>query len=258
MPGPVNTAGAEDSPFISLDGNRFFFFFTPDVDIPAEQQILDGVTGIWWTWRVGGEWVEPARIILSEDLALDGAHYYSNDSLWFGSVRQGNYAEIDYYISVLNGDSWGMPVNAGSRINQELDVGEIHIAGNSMYYGLKNPPVTGDYDLYVSEYIGEDWSDAESLGDSVNSQYDDYLPYVSGDGNELWFTRPSGLGYTGPAIFRSVRINDSTWSEAEEIISNFAGEPCLDSAGNIYFVHHFFNVEVEMLEADIYVAYRYQ
>jgi hypothetical protein len=27
MPGPVNTAGAEDSPFITLDGNDFYFFF---------------------------------------------------------------------------------------------------------------------------------------------------------------------------------------------------------------------------------------
>ena len=29
MPGPINTAGGEDSPFITPDGNSFYFFFTP-------------------------------------------------------------------------------------------------------------------------------------------------------------------------------------------------------------------------------------
>ena len=52
MTGPINTAGAEDSPFITPDGNRFFFF-TPDVRVPAEKQLLDKVTGIWWSRKVG-------------------------------------------------------------------------------------------------------------------------------------------------------------------------------------------------------------
>jgi hypothetical protein len=39
------------------------------------------------------------------------------------------------------------------------------------------------------------------------------------------------------------------------IISQFAGEPTLDSQGNIYFVHHFYK-DGEMIEADIYIAHR--
>src|SRR5512136_2966996 len=31
LPGEVNTAGGEDSPFISPDGNVLYFWFTPDV-----------------------------------------------------------------------------------------------------------------------------------------------------------------------------------------------------------------------------------
>ncbi|MFH1637593.1 MAG: hypothetical protein ABIB71_04175 [Candidatus Woesearchaeota archaeon] len=57
-----------------------------------------------------------------------------------------------------------------------------------------------------------------------------------------------------PAIFRSKRV-DGEWQEPELIISQFAGEPTLDSHGNVYFTHHFFEYG-EMLEADIYVARR--
>ncbi len=31
----VNTAGAEDSPFVLPDGNTLYFFFTPDIRVPV-------------------------------------------------------------------------------------------------------------------------------------------------------------------------------------------------------------------------------
>ncbi len=55
MTGPINTAGAEDSPFVLPDGNTMFFFFTPDVSVPPEKQLLDKVTGIWWSKKVAGQ-----------------------------------------------------------------------------------------------------------------------------------------------------------------------------------------------------------
>ncbi|MDY6867387.1 MAG: hypothetical protein SVT56_05715 [Chloroflexota bacterium] len=57
-----------------------------------------------------------------------------------------------------------------------------------------------------------------------------------------------------PAIFRSLRKSDS-WSALELILSQFAGEPAVDSTRNIYFTHHFYEDGV-MIEADIYVAYK--
>jgi hypothetical protein len=58
-----------------------------------------------------------------------------------------------------------------------------------------------------------------------------------------------------PAVYRSIKLND-VWQEPQLIISQFAGEPTLDNEGNLYFVHHFFNNASEMVEADIYVAYK--
>jgi len=91
----------------------------------------------------------------------------------------------------------------------------------------------------------------------VNSEEAESLPFVTSDGNELWFTRT----YMGtPAIFRSIKSNDG-WGEPELIVSQFAGEPTLDDAGNLYFTHHFYEFDEElgknvMIEADIYVARR--
>ena len=69
LPHPVNTAGGEDSPFILPDGNTLYFWFTPDVSLPAEQQVGDGVTGIWVTERTGEGWSVPERVHLVEPSA---------------------------------------------------------------------------------------------------------------------------------------------------------------------------------------------
>jgi hypothetical protein len=66
MEGPINTSGAEDSPFISADGNVFTFFFVPDVRVPPEKQLLDGVSGIYLTRKMDGVWTEPERVVLQE------------------------------------------------------------------------------------------------------------------------------------------------------------------------------------------------
>jgi hypothetical protein len=44
------------------------------------------------------------------------------------------------------------------------------------------------------------------------------------------------------------------WQEPELILSQFAGESSMDNNGNIYFTHHFYDNQSEMIEADIYVA----
>lgn len=62
LPYPVNTAGAEDCPVISPDGNTLYIFFTPDVRVPAEKQLLDGVTGTYASYRSGDTWSVPKLV----------------------------------------------------------------------------------------------------------------------------------------------------------------------------------------------------
>lgn len=56
-----------------------------------------------------------------------------------------------------------------------------------------------------------------------------------------------------PGVFRSRRI-DTEWGELELIISQFAAEPSLDSAGNLCFTRHYFDGD-KIIETDVYVAY---
>ena len=64
--GQVNTAGGEDSAFIIPDGETLYFFFTPDVRVPVEEQILDQVTGIYLSKKDGESWGETTRVLLQD------------------------------------------------------------------------------------------------------------------------------------------------------------------------------------------------
>jgi len=254
VPGPINSAGAEDSPFITPDGLTLTFFFTPDPNIPAEYQLSDGVTGIYISHKKNGEWSEPQRMILQDpgELALDGCQFLSGNTLWFCSAREGNYRGVDFWRAEFKNSEWTDWKNAGKQLNLEYQIGEMHITadGQDLYYHSQRDAGKGDVDIWMTHRDEGEWSAPINV-EAVNTEVLEGWPFVSQDGKELWFLR----SYQGsPGIFRSIKF-DGRWSEPELILSQFAGEPSLDNSGNIFFVHHYYKDGV-MLEADIYVAYR--
>lgn len=248
---PINTAGGEDSPFIPSDRNEFYFFFTPDVNIPAEQQVLDNVTGIYMAEYNNGIFQNPERVWLQDPgkLALDGAEFVVGNNMLFATAREG-YTGVHWFSAEYINGKWSNWQNAD--FDPEFEVGELHVHGDELFYHSYRDGGAGQLDIWKLSRINGPWQNPENV-ESVNTAGDEGWPYITANGNELWFTR----FYLGsPALFRSLKQNE-TWQEPELIISQFAGEPTLDKDGNIFFVHHYYKNGV-MLEADIYVAYKKQ
>ena len=246
----INTAGGEDSPFILPDGNTFYFFFTPDVGVPPEEQVIDDVTGIYVSNKVGGAWSEPERVWLQDPgkLALDGAHTIDGNKMYFASAREG-YTGLHIFTADKVDGKWTNWEYGGDRL-KDLEVGELHIVGDDIYFHSGREGGKGAYDIWKTTWDGSDWTEPVNI-EEVNSDLSDGWPYVIPEGDEMWFTRQ----YSGaPSIWRSIKLNE-TWQEPEMILSQFAGEPTLDAEGNIYFAHHYFKDD-EMIEADFYVCYR--
>lgn len=258
--GSVNTAGAEDSPFLTPDGLTLYFVFLPDPAVPPEQQLFDGVSGIWASQRSGDGWSEPVRIRLAEpnELTLDGCPTVLDDQLWFCSARQGNFRDVDLWIATGDAGAWTGWQNAGQQLNADYQVGELHFSadGQTMVFSSTRPGGLGGRDLWLTAREGEGWSQPVNLGAPLNTAGDENRPYLSPDGSVLYYDGPSQLGYPGPAIFRSTRQPDGSWSQPEELISQFAGEPTLSADGHtLYFVHAYFAADLSrMLESDIYVV----
>ena len=232
---PINTAGAEDSAFVY--GNDLYFFFTPDVRVPVEKQIIDGVTGIYVSKNFG----EPERVILQDKgkLSGDGCEFILGDKMWFCTVREG-YTGIHWATAELINGKW-----SNWQVDDfDYEVGELHIYDNVLYFHSSMPGGKGGLDIWKSEWVDNKWGEPINL-DNVNSEYDEGWPAVYG--NELWISKNYG-------VWKSDKVNGE-WQEPVEMFGPLAGEPTLDNKGNVYFTHHFFDDD-EMLEADIYVAYK--
>jgi hypothetical protein len=247
VPGEVTTAGAEDSPFITPDGNTLYFFFTPDASVPAEKQILDGVTGIYASKKVKGLWGDPERIFLQDTgkLAMDGCEFVLGDVMWFCSTREG-YVGVHWFTAEYKNGKWQNWKIADFASTYK--VGELHITrdGNELYFASDRIGGKGGLDIWASQKLNGEWQEPYNVA-AVNSQDSEGWPAISPDGNELWFTRNYG-------IWRSKKVNGE-WQMVELLISPLAGESSIDNAGNLYFVHHFYQND-QLIEADIYVAFK--
>jgi hypothetical protein len=247
VPGAVNTAGAEDSPFITPDGKALYFFFTPDVRLPAEQQLLDGVTGLYVSHKVDGQWNAPERIWLQEPgkLALDGCEFVQGPVMLFCSARQG-YTGIHWFMAQYRDGYWQDWKIADFPAG--FQVGELHFSadGSQFYFASDRPGGKGGLDIWVSTRVEGAWQEPVNVA-AVNTPAAEGWPALSPVETQLWLTRGYGL-------WRSTSLGGE-WQPPEQIIASLAGEASLDEAGNVYFVHHYFKDD-QMLEADIFVAYK--
>ena len=105
MPYPINTAGAEDSPFITPCGCTFYFWYTPIACSSLEGQINDGVTGIWYSTKTANGWSDAKKLALGDGPSLDGCPFVQDDVMWFCSARAGNYRGVDIWAANLRRES---------------------------------------------------------------------------------------------------------------------------------------------------------
>ena len=118
--------------------------------------------------------------------------------------------------------------------------------GNDLYFHSNRAGGNGGLDIWVSHKVNGSWQEPENL-EIVNSEADEGWPALNPQEDELWISRNYGL-------WRSKKV-DGEWQPPELVISNLAGEASLDRDGNLCFTHHYFE-DGQMIEADIYVAYR--
>jgi len=248
VPG-ISTAGAEDSPFIPADRDELYFFFVSDVRLDPSLQIRDPVNGIWRSRLEGGVWQEPELVLLQKrgELALNGCPFVAGNEMYFCTFRAGS-ASAQWFRAERSGGGWANWTRV--QFPSALEVGELHFHGDTLYFGSTRPGGLGGKDIWRVVRSGTQWTGLENV-EAVNSAENEDQPYISPDGQELWFTRR----HQGtPGVFRS-RRGVGSWQEPELIVSRFAGEPTLDRHGNLYFVHHYYRNGV-MIEADIYLARR--
>lgn len=98
-------------------------------------------------------------------------------TLYFVSDRKGGYGGKDIYASErLSNGNWSEPYNLGSQVNTKEDEETPFILndGVTLYFSSKGHNSIGGFDVFYSTLNDEGlWSEIETAGKPVNTEFDD-------------------------------------------------------------------------------------
>ncbi|MCD6288400.1 MAG: PD40 domain-containing protein, partial [Candidatus Hydrogenedentes bacterium] len=196
---------------------------------------------VYYSKKQGDGWTEPvaATGINVKDFPTGAAHSQDDKTMYFSSIRPGVLGGSDIFVCEKKNGKWVNPKNLGAPVNTAAMESEPFISrdGKTLYFASSRKGGKGKADIYVSRKNGDTWTQPVNIGSPVNSSEDDTQPFVTEDGQELYFQAMNRKGVPGPAIFRSIRQGDA-WGEPELVVSGFVGEPTLTSDKKyLYFVH---------------------
>ncbi len=132
--------------------------------------------------------------------------------LLFSSDRKGDF---NVYYSINENNKWSEPLDnlsINSASNESYAV--LSHDGNRIFFVSNRPGGFGGKDIYKIEKKPDgSWTQAENLGFTVNTSGDEDTPWLSGDGNTLYYSSTGHSTMGGADIFYS-EYKNSMWMEA--------------------------------------------
>jgi outer membrane protein OmpA-like peptidoglycan-associated protein len=159
-------------------------------------------------------------INLGDSVNSAAAEYYPSvtvtDSLLV-FTRRGNQIREDFYQSAIKGKQLGKASLINGDINIEAQKGAITVSqdGEWMLFTARfTEGGYGNFDLYISYYTPQGWSEPQNLGEAINTEFWESSPSISPDKRVLYFSsnRPGGFG--GSDIYMSNLQPNGKWSPA--------------------------------------------
>ncbi len=213
-PDIVSTGSDEVNSVFSPDGKEFYF---------AKFAGGRGYTIMVMRWEANG-WSAPRVAPFSGDYSeVDVFITHDGRRLFFISKRPltpGGQRSPGYQIWVMERENggWGQPVHLSRTINMGTrQLFPTAAAGGNLYF---NSTVggSGRGDFFRSVYRNGEYGPPESLGDSINTLYDETDILVAPDESFLIFTsveRPGGFG--NGDLYVSFRDGDGCWTAAQNM-----------------------------------------
>ncbi len=134
---------------------------------------------------------QPARKLdeIINTVADDYEPRLSADGLTLFFVRGKAGGGADIYTATHTPQGWTEPQPLKDVNSDYDDLGpEPSADGESLYLYSDRPGGAGGYDLWVARRGPIDWQTPTNLGNTVNSEFNDYGPAITSDGGTLYFS----------------------------------------------------------------------
>lgn len=185
------------------------------------------------TLNSSGEWNTPKNITL--DLQVDGncstlSLSYDGTELYL--FKDDNH-DGNIYVSHFKNGIWSPMAKLNKNINSESYETHACISpdGKKLFFTSNRKGGYGDLDIYMSERsTGDEWGIPQNLGPTINTNYNENTPFISTDGNILYFSSEGHNNMGGYDIFISQIDQNGDWSQPINL-----GYPINTTDDNLFF-----------------------
>lgn len=205
----VNTPADEYFPYLSADGRMLLF--TSRLNAFSDENI-------YYSLRNKEGWSERQPLASINTPNNEGMSTLARNghSLLFTACQRQDAAGIcDLWEATLEGVEATNVRPASGSLNTEAWESQASLScdGRELFFSSTRQGGHGGSDLWVCQRLpGGEWGIPENLGSVVNTAGDEEAPFISADGQTLFFSSTGHAGYGDQDLYFSRRRNDGSWS----------------------------------------------
>jgi outer membrane protein OmpA-like peptidoglycan-associated protein len=210
----INTTELEYYPSITIDGSKLVF----------TRRVGDKDEDFYESDKINGKWSKafplPGRVNTTYN---EGAQNISQDGqmiIFAGCNYPEGYGSCDLYSSYKTNTGWSDPTNLGPVVNTDAWESSPSLSPDKrdLYFSSNREGGFGGKDIWVTHHLPNgEWTEPENLGSTVNTAGDESCPFMYADNQTLFFNSDGHPGYGNTDLFFTKKLNDSTWSEPENL-----------------------------------------
>lgn len=205
-----NDSCSYNDPMFSPEEDRLYFISNRPTEPNGPLKDID----LWFIKRDGKGWSNPTNVGAPVNNHLnqyycsftqDGSMYFGSKDLAEGAPR---YA-FDIYKSKFNNGVFQSPEKLPEEINTERYEADVFIAPDESYMifcSIRRNGL-GIGDLYISfKNDSDQWTEAVSMGEEINSDKHELCPFVTKDGKYLFYTSDEDLYWVSTKIIDEIKV----------------------------------------------------
>ncbi len=209
-PGIICTEKYEGASAFSIDGKLFIFRrLTSYMQVYPDIYMMKEMNSRWTKpqplsfqgkYRAGDFTLAPDGKTLyfasNRPLKGDGEPLTTGDNLWKVEITE---------------EGWSKPRPFGSLINTERHESYPSLAGNgTLYFFRREPKVRTE--IYRSRLVDGQYTEPKDLGAPINTEFDEWDPYIAPDESYLVFCSTKPAGYGEDDLYISFKKEDNSWA----------------------------------------------
>ncbi len=179
---------------------------------------------IWMMRLENGHWSPPQSVPFSDPYTFGGPAVSPDGKRFFFDVLkpsgQNDQAwDHDIWFQEKNVPDWGDVIKPGTPLNSnKSELGpSVSQKGNIYFYSSNIEGGFGSVDIYCSRLTTNGYEKPENLGDSINTEFMETLPYIAPDESFLLFSSMRPDGYGDFDLYVSYQKKDGSWTKAKNM-----------------------------------------